>query len=91
MSGSLSRSLTLVNCGGAESVALAQDTWKECVRWGNRVSVRAISHGLEGFLGWRIRWTAVSLSPVRQIDRRQRGALRDRASSGFAGGPPGQG
>ena len=33
----------------------------------------------------------VPLSQVRPIDRRRQGALRGRASSGFAGGPPGQG
>ena len=33
--------LTLMECGGAGSVALARDTWKEWDRWGHRVSLRA--------------------------------------------------
>ena len=41
VSGSRSLSLTLMNCGGAGSVALARDTWDEWVRWGHRLSVRA--------------------------------------------------
>ena len=41
VSGFSSLSLTLMDCGGAGSVALAWDTWEECVRWGHRVSVRA--------------------------------------------------
>ena len=41
VSGSPSRSLTLTDCKGAGSVALAQDTWGEWLLWGNRVSVRA--------------------------------------------------
>ena len=41
VSGSPSLSLTLMDCGGAGSVALARDTWEEWVRWGRWVSVRA--------------------------------------------------
>ena len=43
VSGPPSLSLTLMDCGGAGSVALARDTWEEFVgvRWGRRVSVRA--------------------------------------------------
>ena len=33
VSGSPSRSLTLIDCGGAGSVALARDTWEDWVRW----------------------------------------------------------
>ena len=44
VSGFPSRSLTLMDCGGVGSVALARDTWEECVRWGHRVSVRALQH-----------------------------------------------
>ena len=40
VSGSPSLSLTLMDCGGAGSVALARDTWEEWVRRGHRVSVR---------------------------------------------------
>ena len=42
VSGSPSRSLTLMDCGGAGSVALARDMWEERVRWGHRVSVCAL-------------------------------------------------
>ena len=46
VSGLPSRSLTLMDCGGVGSVALAQDTWEEWVRWGHRVGFRALQHGL---------------------------------------------
>ena len=41
VSGSPSLSLALMDCGGAGSVALARDTWKEWVQWGHWVSVSA--------------------------------------------------
>ena len=43
VSGPSSLSLTLMHCGGAQSVALARDTWEEFVgvRWGCWVSVCA--------------------------------------------------
>ena len=41
VSGYPSLSLTLMDCGGAGSVALARDTWEEWVRWGHWVSVHA--------------------------------------------------
>ena len=40
LSGPPSRSLMLMNCGGAGSVALAWNTWKEWIRWGHWVGVR---------------------------------------------------
>ena len=47
-----SRSLTLMDCGGVGSVALARDTCQEWVRSGHRPSVRALKHGFYGFQGW---------------------------------------
>ena len=41
-----SRYLTLIDRGGVGSVAPARDTWEEWVRWGHRVSVPALQHGL---------------------------------------------
>ena len=46
VSGFPSRSLTLMDWGGVRSVAVARDTWEEWVRWGHRVIVRALRHGL---------------------------------------------
>ena len=46
VSWSPSRSLTLMHCGGAGSVALAQHTWQEWVRWGHHVSLCALKYGL---------------------------------------------
>ena len=40
-SGSPSLTLTWTDCGGAESVALARDMWKEWFWWGHGVSVPA--------------------------------------------------
>ena len=42
VSGFLSRSLTLMDCGGVVSLALARDTLEEWVQWGDPVSVRAL-------------------------------------------------
>ena len=42
VSGSPSRSLTLMDLGGVGSVAPVKDRWEEWARWGHRVTVRAL-------------------------------------------------
>ena len=42
VSGSPSRSLTLMDGGGVESMTPARDTSEESVQWGHRVSVRTL-------------------------------------------------